>query len=582
MAIPLLAIEIRGARLTTYLLFFLLIHSLRMRQSRYYCSAFGAFRRNIYAIRSSNQDLFRIEGYAAISPLSSGRRSFEHNSHAKVWLRSNRQSSRLFSVVPRLNDEVESRTKSDRNQKLASELDGNEEFARFGRTKDSVSVDYQFLSDEITLEDAISNQERLYEGLKSKPINNGKWKPEDPLGWTKNFGRRSARQDAEFSRTVNLSPGDEGYYDVSDTLVDGVTIVRTNADAEIVVNALMNSDPLLFHACDTEVMGIDLGNVGPVGNGYVTCVSIYSGPDFDYGLGDGPGTVLWIDNLDDAAGVLQIFKPWFEDPKFLKVWHNYGFDRHVMWNEGIDVRGFGGDTMHMARLQDTGRAKYGTGSGFSLEALTDDLLDQRKQPMKEIFGVPRMRKDGTPGSIIDLPSVEDMQRKPEFRAKWIQYSAYDAEGTWRIREKLQELLEDMHWTNGETLYFYYFHYLRYFGEVLTDMERRGIRVDAKDYLAKVEAQAREDRAYHVDAFRQWAGKQIGPDGLALNPASSLQLNIFLFGGTKNKKTGEATDIERILKIPREEIPEDAILALKERDAQLVQSGQKEPEGEFDS
>ena len=32
-----------------------------------------------------------------------------------------------------------------------------------------------------------------------------------------------------------------------------------------------------------------------------------AGPAFDYGLGDGPGTCLWIGNLDDGCGVLQEF-----------------------------------------------------------------------------------------------------------------------------------------------------------------------------------------------------------------------------------------------------------------------------------
>ena len=33
-----------------------------------------------------------------------------------------------------------------------------------------------------------------------------------------------------------------------------------------------------------------------MGNGIVTCVSIYSA-DFDSDYGDGPGAALWIDNL---------------------------------------------------------------------------------------------------------------------------------------------------------------------------------------------------------------------------------------------------------------------------------------------
>jgi DNA polymerase I len=234
-----------------------------------------------------------------------------------------------------------------------------------------------------------------------------------------------------------------------------------------------------FHACDTEVMDLDLKSVGPVGNGYVTCASVYSGEDFDYGLGDGPGTVLWIDNLDDACGVLQEFKAWFEDERFKKIWHNYGFDRHVMWNEGIDCRGFGGDTMHMARLEDSSRSREGNGNGYSLEALTEELVGRRKRPMKEIFGIKRLRKDGSEGSIIDLPPVEVMQRDPVYRSKWIEYGCYDAQGTFLIHKELRKRLCRIPWlSDGDgqvtnNLYEYYWQHMRPFGEVLTDMERRG-------------------------------------------------------------------------------------------------------------
>jgi DNA polymerase-1 len=106
-----------------------------------------------------------------------------------------------------------------------------------------------------------------------------------------------------------LQPGDEGYFDVADMRVPGITIVRTKEQARIVLEKLNQADPAIFHACDTEVMDIDLKSVGPVGNGYVTCASIYSGPDFDYGLGDGPGSCR-IDT-DDAYDILQNSK-WFE------------------------------------------------------------------------------------------------------------------------------------------------------------------------------------------------------------------------------------------------------------------------------
>ncbi len=89
-------------------------------------------------------------------------------------------------------------------------------------------------------------------------------------------------------------------------------------------------------------------------------------------------------------------------------------------------------------------------------------------------------------------------------------------------------------------------HMRRFGEVLTDMERRGIRVDAKDYLAGVEVQARKDRKEHVAAFRKWAHNMIGIDGIAINPASSTQLGTFLFGGAMNAKTKIPTGMSKHL------------------------------------
>ena len=77
----------------------------------------------------------------------------------------------------------------------------------------------------------------------------------------------------------------------------------------------------------------------------------------------------------EAAGLLQelvdeifaIFKDFFEDDSIKKVWHNYSFDRHVLWNHGIDCKGFAADTMHMARLWDSSRQGKGQ---YSLEGLT--------------------------------------------------------------------------------------------------------------------------------------------------------------------------------------------------------------------
>jgi len=410
----------------------------------------------------------------------------------------------------------------------------------------------------------------LLQGLNSRPVPGGNWNPQEPIKWAEHFGKRSPEKQLYYEKICHLKPGDEGYFDCSQQSINGVTIIRTKADALIALQALMNA-PLetTFHACDTEVMDIDLSKEGPVGNGYVTCLSIYSGPHFDYGVPNSTvGSALWIDNLDDSFGILEVFKPFLESPVHKKVWHNYGFDRHVLFNEGIDVQGLGADTMHMARLWDTSRsrtAERSNGNPYSLESLTHDLIGRKKNSMKNLFGLHRLRKDGSEGSLVDVPPVEILQRDPKHRAHWILYSSYDAQSTWCIREKLQERLQKMEWHNGCNMYDYYQMYLTNFAEVLTDMERRGMRVNAKDYLAKVEVQAREEREYHVATFRNWAASILGADGLALNPASAAQLSTFLFGGSLNSVTKQPSEKERVFKTSIDELPQEALRAYEERE-----------------
>lgn len=115
------------------------------------------------------------------------------------------------------------------------------------------------------------------------------------------------------------------------------------------------------HACDTEVMDIDVKKQSPICHGQVTCASIYAGKDVDFGN----GPTIWIDNIGQAYGLSNIFKPYFESESVKKCWNNYGLDRHIMYNHKIDCKGFGGDTMHMARLNDTSLPSY------SLENLCD-------------------------------------------------------------------------------------------------------------------------------------------------------------------------------------------------------------------
>ena len=64
---------------------------------------------------------------------------------------------------------------------------------------------------------------------------------------------------------------------------DDVVIVNDVATARAVADRLATASDR-YHAVDTEVDGIDLSREGPVGNGIVTCFTVYSGPDFSYDL----------------------------------------------------------------------------------------------------------------------------------------------------------------------------------------------------------------------------------------------------------------------------------------------------------
>ncbi|CAN0412784.1 unnamed protein product, partial [Discosporangium mesarthrocarpum] len=96
----------------------------------------------------------------------------------------------------------------------------------------------------------------------------------------------------------------------------GGQIVAGRENARWVVKILMEH-PELEYACDTEVADIDLKVHGPVGNGRVICLSVYAGETLD--CGEGPGKMLWIDNMGEAEGTLEEFREFFESPRHKKV-----------------------------------------------------------------------------------------------------------------------------------------------------------------------------------------------------------------------------------------------------------------------
>lgn len=151
------------------------------------------------------------------------------------------------------------------------------------------------------------------------------------------------------------------YEDSGDYALPGVNIITTEEECLKCMEVLMRN-PGVVAAWDTETIDLDIKQEAPVGKGKILCASFFAGPQFNFGR----GPRVFIDNFGKNAGLINFFKPYLESEKHLKVWHNYGFDRHLFYNHGINVRGFAGDTMHMARLYDSGKM----GNQYSLAALT--------------------------------------------------------------------------------------------------------------------------------------------------------------------------------------------------------------------
>ena len=215
------------------------------------------------------------------------------------------------------------------------------------------------------------------------------------------------------------------------------------------------------------------------------------------------------------------------------------------YNHDIDCLGFAGDTLHMGRLFDSARINKG---GYSLEALTTQLLGTPKITMKDRFGKRRILKDGSEGKEIIVPSVVEIQRNDSMWASWVDYSVMDAELTWRLYEYLSERLRETEWAQGRHMMDFYDIYLVPFGELLTDMERNGVRIDLP-YLRNIEAQARVEMDKSEKRFRDWA-KTHCTDCEYMNIGSDKQIQQLLFAPCKNAKRGnhELLPEERAFKI----------------------------------
>ena len=140
---------------------------------------------------------------------------------------------------------------------------------------------------------------------------------------------------------------------------------------------------------------------------------------------------------------------------------------------------------------------------------TIDIYEQYCRKTKKInivqtFGFYRQLKTGSSGKILMFPDIEEMHTNPKYIEKWVEYSCFDAEITYFLRELLSRQLCQLKTEEegmGDNLTLYTKYWLP-FGELLTDMERVGIAVDV-EYLRELQLRAKKDRIEHEDKFTKW-------------------------------------------------------------------------------
>ena len=186
--------------------------------------------------------------------------------------------------------------------------------------------------------------------------------------------------------------------------------------------------------------------------------------------------------------VLDKLKPWLEDAARLKVGQNIKYDRHVLANAGITVRGFAHDTMLQSYVLEAHRT-------HGLEALAERHLGRKGLSYEDLCG---KGANQIPFAQVDV-------------AKATEYSGEDSEMTLQVHQTLLPRV-----VADDGLRFVYERIEMPVSEVLARVERHGVLIDAA-VLAKQSHElaermvALEQEAYGIagQPFNMGSPKQIG-------------------------------------------------------------------------
>ncbi|TET66347.1 MAG: DNA polymerase I [Candidatus Zixiibacteriota bacterium] len=216
----------------------------------------------------------------------------------------------------------------------------------------------------------------------------------------------------------------------------------------------------------------------------------------------------------DLQGCLSLLKPLLEDEKTSKIGQNLKYDRGVLLNYGIELRGIAFDTMVASYLLNPSARQH------NLSNLAEKYLDYKMIEISELIGTGKKQK-----SFAEVPI--DLALK---------YSAEDADIALRLKGVLEPLLKK---NQLEEL----FNKVEMpLVPVLCDMESAGVSLDTK-ILRKMSASLEKQMERLTSEIYSLVGCEF-------NINSPIQLRKILFedlklppGRKTEKGTGRSTDVE---------------------------------------
>ncbi len=265
--------------------------------------------------------------------------------------------------------------------------------------------------------------------------------------------------------------------------------INTQEDLRKVIDSLLQTSLIAF---DTETTGLEM-DCELIG------ISIVSQRHKGY-------FIFFPQDKEEQSAYIKILKELFENENIEKIAHNIKFDKNVLLNYGIEVKGKTFDTLLAHYLLDPE-------SRHKLDILSEKYLSYTMIDFETVFG----KSTKTP---INVNSLD--------KKLLTEYAVEDADITFALKPILEQELKD------NQLYELFQNIEMPLVDVLLGMERQGVKIDTNQ-LHKFSQSLQEQKQQLEERIYELAGKEF-------NISSPKQLGVVLFdelqitGNQKIKKT----------------------------------------------